>query len=351
MKNSNETNEKAEPVKAPEAKKKSGESHGFTKVLGIIALILVIDAIVGAAAWFLLLQPIVMQGEEEGDADFFGEWTPPTPIELTDKELAEVIPYPEEMAAAIDAMPGYSADDTWSIYVYMIGSDLESNRMDNLTALTKGLTEPYLNQNQANSAQHKTDNLFKFYDELQSQGVDLPAVLYQPVANSTDYASDSISPDDPDSDGAATSDMKEMFATELSPNVQVVIQTGGAKRWQNLNVNPNRSQRFLLNKEGFREVYNEAIVSMSVPETLTDFLTWSIQNYPADHTVVVLWDHGSGYVGYGLDEIYGNILSLRDIHDAFAGAVEANPDAPYFEAIGFDACLMASLSGRTEEIP
>ena len=125
MDNSNQTNEKAEPVKAPEAKKKSGKNHGFTKVLGFIALILVIDAIVGAAAWFLLLQPIVMQGEEEGEEEFFGEWTPPTPIELTDEELAEVIPYPEEMAAAIDAMPGYSADDTWSIYVYLIWNPIE----------------------------------------------------------------------------------------------------------------------------------------------------------------------------------------------------------------------------------
>ena len=36
------------------------------------------------------------------------------------------------------------------------------------------------------------------------------------------------------------------------------------------------------------------------------------------------------------------MLSIRDLHDAFEKAVGSNPDDPYFEAIGFDACLMAN---------
>lgn len=38
-----------------------------------------------------------------------------------------------------------------------------------------------------------------------------------------------------------------------------------------------------------------ANVDMGSYTTLHDFITWGQQNYPADHTALVIWDHGSGW--------------------------------------------------------
>ncbi len=265
-----------------------------------------------------------------------------TPFEATEEKLAELISLPEEETAAVDAMAPYSADDTWAFYLYFIGSDLESQGMDNLSVITKMMTEDKASAYQAEKQERKTADLLKYISELQSQGMELPAMFYQTVAN-WDYESDGIMPDDPDTEGYAAHNLNQMFSTQLPKNIKIIIQTGGAKRWQHPFINPNRTQRFLLDDQGIHEVYSVPAIQMSDPDNLADFLSWSIENYPADHSAVIFWDHGGAYTGFGMDEIFGNkLLSIRDLHNAFEKAVGSNPDDPYFEAIGFDACLMAN---------
>ena len=181
----------------------------------------------------------------------------------------------------------------------------------------------------------------KFFSELQTQGMDLPAVFYQPVANE-DFEDSGIRPDDPNVEGYATKNFIQMLSLELPENIKIIVQTGGAKRWQLPFVNPNRTQRFLLDDKGMHEVFSVPALEMSDPDNLADFLKWGIETYPADHSMVIFWDHGGSHTGYGVDEIFGKMLSIRDLHDAFEKAVGSNPDDPYFEAIGFDACLMAN---------
>ena len=78
---------------------------------------------------------------------------------------------------------------------------------------------------------------------------------------------------------------------------------------------------------------------MVEPETLSDFIQFCKSEYPADRYILVLWDHGGGSLtGYGYDEIFpGDSMSLDEINTALkSGGVQ-------FDAIGFDACLMATL--------
>ena len=63
-----------------------------------------------------------------------------------------------------------------------------------------------------------------------------------------------------------------MTAGTWGDNISIVIQTGGATRWSNQMVNPNRTQRFLYRSGEFREVANLALKPPSEPETLADFL-------------------------------------------------------------------------------
>lgn len=104
-------------------------------------------------------------------------------------------------------------------------------------------------------------------------------------------------------------------------------------------INPNRIQRFEYYKGEFREVYDEPLQSVTDPKTLTSFLKFCKEEYPADHTMLVLWNHGGGAFGYGHDSIYNHLMSLKDIRTALEGAYEPNQKDPAFDIIGFDACL------------
>ena len=74
---------------------------------------------------------------------------------------------------------------------------------------------------------------------------------------------------------------------------------------------------------------------MGNPATLTDFIQWAVTNYPANHYLLDLWDHGDGIGGVCEDESSESILSLSDVRQAITRA------GTHMDVIGFDACLMA----------
>ena len=75
--------------------------------------------------------------------------------------------------------------------------------------------------------------------------------------------------------GSATADLEEMLCVELPENINVVIQTGGAKEWQNSFVNPNYLERFVYNSEGLKLVDTQPLESMGDPNTLSSFLDFA----------------------------------------------------------------------------
>ena len=82
-------------------------------------------------------------------------------------------------------------------------------------------------------------------------------------------------------------------------------------------------------------------VDMGDPQSLVDFLVWGVQNYPAQHYMVVIGSHGAGWRGIGPDEGSGeSILELPEI-DAALGEARAQLGIDKFDIVGFDACLMA----------
>ena len=106
--------------------------------------------------------------------------------------------------------------------------------------------------------------------------------------------------------GFATSDLMEMMEVALPENVRVVIQTGGAKTWQNNVVDADILQRYVYDSEGLTLVDELPPASMGDAATLTDFLRYCKQNYPAEKTAVLFWNHGGGSVsGAAFDERYG----------------------------------------------
>ena len=142
--------------------------------------------------------------------------------------------------------------------------------------------------------------------------------------------------------GAATKDLSEMVAASGSDNVSFVVETGGAKQWRS-NVKTNKLGRYLIQNGSIMEVGSANLADMGNPDTLSDFLTWGLKNYPAEHMGVILWDHGGGSIsGSCFDERNNfNALLLRELDAAFA---KVNSTLwKKFDFVGFDACLMSTL--------
>ena len=140
---------------------------------------------------------------------------------------------------------------------------------------------------------------------------------------------------------AATKDLKEMLAADLGDNVNVVIQTGGARKWHFSDKASSRTmQRWLINNDGM--YYLEDVGSNSILDTnrVTEFANWASSKYPADRYLFVFWDHGGGTIGgYGNDETnpFSQPLSLLDIRTALANSNQK------YDLVGFDACLMGTI--------
>ena len=149
--------------------------------------------------------------------------------------------------------------------------------------------------------------------------------------------------------GNATKDLEEIDKAGLSfEDFNVVAYTGGAARWIG-NVPCNQNSVLDMSLEGDERIVaaTGGNANMGLPETLSAFLTFCDENYPAEHNALILWDHGGGPLwGYGNDELYdGDSLMLTEMRSA----MDASPfsGGRKLDLVGFDACLMASLESMT----
>ena len=139
--------------------------------------------------------------------------------------------------------------------------------------------------------------------------------------------------------GEATMDIQEILDANLSSNVNYIIQTGGAKDWQNDLMIDGECQRFQVQGKNLVELQKLGKVNMSDYNSLTDFINYCKSSYPADTYMLVLWDHGGGIpISYGLDEIFPNyMMSAAEIGMGIANS------GVHFESLLFDACNVCTL--------
>ena len=141
--------------------------------------------------------------------------------------------------------------------------------------------------------------------------------------------------------GMATSDLKEMASANISDKLNIIVETGGCKRWQISGISNSVNQIYKVETGKLIPLEdNLGSVPMTDPRNLTSFIDYCEENYPADRNILILWDHGGGSIsGYGYDEKFTSAspMSLASLDKALADA-----DC-IFDWIGFDACLMATL--------
>lgn len=127
-------------------------------------------------------------------------------------------------------------------------------------------------------------------------------------------------------------------------DLRIVIAYGGSKSsgWEGVTYATNQDLMADVSDDGIIGNAEEVTfyipdADMASPETLENFLRWANETYPAERNMLIFWDHGSGYEGFGVDEVYDSQLTLSDIKQALSGS------GVRYDMIGFDACLMGSL--------
>ena len=138
----------------------------------------------------------------------------------------------------------------------------------------------------------------------------------------------------------ATADLQEMLDANLSDKINLIVYSGGCSRWQNNLLSSQVNQIWQVTDNGM-VCLEEDLGSqpMTDPDTLSSFIRWCSDRFPANRQALIFWDHGGGSVsGYGYDEKYASAgsMALAEIDRALTdGGVK-------FDFVGFDACLMAT---------
>lgn len=147
------------------------------------------------------------------------------------------------------------------------------------------------------------------------------------------------------SDYFATKNIEEMISAAPDEDINVVLATGGSKK---AGIDSTRKIDFskvsisTIDSTGLHTLTPSlGTRSMSSPELLTDFITWSVKTFPAEKYVLILWDHGFGARGYSHDNVADQILRINALNISLDKAYENTNKK--FELIGFDACYMATI--------
>lgn len=143
--------------------------------------------------------------------------------------------------------------------------------------------------------------------------------------------------------GLANMDINEMIAANESDNVNVIVQTGGARTWRGNGISSTETGRYQVKNDKLELIEKLPAANMGKEETLESFLNWGIDNYAAEHMGLIYWNHGGGSVtGVCFDERNNyDSLSLSEVEKAMSAASKKMTDK--FDFVGFDACLMSNI--------
>ena len=148
--------------------------------------------------------------------------------------------------------------------------------------------------------------------------------------------------------GAADNDLYDYIYKDVShmeqvgsdPQANLVVQLDHRK---------GTTQRYLIQKDTATSdplkidspvLQDLGATNMSDPQNLSDFIKWGIKQYPAEHYILVVADHGKGWKGCCADESHKGWMDLTQLKDGLATAQKDT--GVKLDIVGFDACLMAS---------
>jgi len=153
-------------------------------------------------------------------------------------------------------------------------------------------------------------------------------------------------------------DLNEAELVGSNDAVTIVAQLDRYKGAFKGDGNWTTAKRFLVTQDddltaiGSEEVADLGEVDSGDWQTLVDFGVWAIETYPADKYVLILSDHGMGWLGGWSDNApkKGSEFSTNDIDQALEAIISQTGIGP-FDLVGFDACLMGQLEPLDALVP
>ena len=155
-------------------------------------------------------------------------------------------------------------------------------------------------------------------------------------------------------------DLNELERTGSGDGVEVVVQADRIDGYTEKDGDWTGTRRYHIIEDDTPEIVSPVVedmgeLDMGVPETLADFVEWASATYPAENRVIILWDHGDGWLfqaqaadsggapppGIASDDTSGTMLSVAN-GDLAAGLATDVANNGRYSVIGFDACNMAS---------
>lgn len=143
-------------------------------------------------------------------------------------------------------------------------------------------------------------------------------------------------------------DINEMELVGSNPQMNIVVQVDRAQGAYSGDGDWTDTRRLYITQDNDMNHINSQVVEsigeadMGNPQTLVDFVTWSIQNYPAKKYALIMSDHGGGWTGGFSDLNSDSSLTFTQITDSIS-QIQSNMGGQKFEVVGFDACLMGML--------
>src|SRR5215213_2030164 len=145
-------------------------------------------------------------------------------------------------------------------------------------------------------------------------------------------------------------DLNEMELVGSNPQMNIVVQIDrysgsftGDGDWSD-------TRRYLVTQDNDLDHINSPVVESvgevdtGDPQTLINFVTWAVQNYPAKKYALVMSDHGGGWTGGFSDMSAASYsdLSIPEITSSIE-QIRQKTGLDKFELITFDACLMGQV--------
>lgn len=157
-------------------------------------------------------------------------------------------------------------------------------------------------------------------------------------------------------EAAGIDDMNEMEEFGSTDDVNIVVQMDRIRDYDSTNGDWDDCRRFYIEKDLDRDTITSpeqgrlGEVNMGDPETLIDFVSWSVKNYPAQKYALILWNHGGAFRGVCFDDTVPDLpegeydaLNMSDVNYAAEEIYKVLGNRK-MDLWGFDACLMAQVA-------
>jgi hypothetical protein len=176
--------------------------------------------------------------------------------------------------------------------------------------------------------------------------------LFPPINNTAEWTVMVYLDADNNLESAGIEDVNEMEMVGSSSKVNIVVQADRIPGYDNSNGNWTTTRRYYITQNFNPYLINSHFndlgeLNMGDPQTLVDFASWAVAEYPAKKYLLVIWNHGGGFrsPAYTAKDIAwddtsgGDKITMPELEYALS-AISAQM-GKNIDIVGMDACLMA----------